>query len=282
MARLPKDEWLKERHLDIEWAPAGVPKLIQVDNGKEFHSLALRRGCERYAISLEYRPPGRPQFGAHIERYLGTLMRRIHGLPGTTYSNPIERGKYRSEARATMTMAALERWMALEIAGSLPPTRPSWCACHPGAALGEVHTPTTATCGHRPSALCDRLSPSRWPTRGAKRLSNQPNSLLGPYPLPPVPAECTEIGPPRPSGPIPRVCALPHERRISCHSLCRSASSADYAGRTRTGPNPVKRQRARSAIGVSDFCDDRGLSGESNESPPIAAAARVAISPDSR
>ena len=117
MACLPKDKWLKERHLDIDWAPAGLPKLIHADNGKEFHSLALRRGCERYGISLEYRPPGRPQFGAHIERYLGTLMRRIHGLPGTTFSNPVERGQYRSEARATMTMAELERWMALEIAG---------------------------------------------------------------------------------------------------------------------------------------------------------------------
>jgi putative transposase len=117
MACLPKVRWLKERHLDIEWAPSGLPKMIHVDNGKEFHSLALTRGCERYGISLEYRPPGRPQFGGHIERYLGTLMRRIHGLPGTTYSNPTERGKYRSEARAIMTMAELERWIALEIAG---------------------------------------------------------------------------------------------------------------------------------------------------------------------
>jgi putative transposase len=117
MACLPKDRWLKERHLDIEWAPCGLPKMIHVDNGKEFHSLALTRGCERYGISLEYRPPGRPQFGGHIERYLGTLMRRIHGLPGTTYSNPTERGKYRSETRAIMTMAELERWIALEMAG---------------------------------------------------------------------------------------------------------------------------------------------------------------------
>jgi hypothetical protein len=39
----------------------------------------------------------------------GALMRRIHGLPGTTYSNPTERGKYRSEARATMTMAEPSR-----------------------------------------------------------------------------------------------------------------------------------------------------------------------------
>src|SRR5450631_51788 len=117
IACLPKDRWLKERNLDIEWAPSGVPKMIHVDNGKEFHSLALTRGCERYGISLEYRPPGRPQFGAHIERYLGTLMRRIHGLPGTTFSSPVKRGNYRSEAKATMTMAELERWIALEIAG---------------------------------------------------------------------------------------------------------------------------------------------------------------------
>lgn len=44
-------------------------------------------------------------------------MRRIHGLPGTTFSNPTERGKYPSEARASMTMAELECWIALEIAG---------------------------------------------------------------------------------------------------------------------------------------------------------------------
>ncbi len=117
MACLPKDQWLRARSLKLDWKPAGIPRLLSLDNAKEFHSLALRRGCEKYGISLEYRPPGRPRFGAHIERYLGTLMRRIHGLPGTTYSNPLERGKYRSEARASMTMAELERWIALEIDG---------------------------------------------------------------------------------------------------------------------------------------------------------------------
>lgn len=117
MSGLPKDRWLKERGLKIRWAPFGIPKILHLDNGAEFHSLALRRGCERYGIRLEYRPPGRPHFGGHIERYLGTLMRRIHGLPGTTMSNPAQRGKYPSEAKASMTMAELERWMALEIAG---------------------------------------------------------------------------------------------------------------------------------------------------------------------
>jgi putative transposase len=117
MSALPKEEWLKERDLDLKWPMFGLPKMLHLDNGTEFHSLALTRGCERYGISLEYRPPGRPHFGGHIERYLGTLMRRIHGLPGTTMSNPAERGTYPSEAKATFTMAELERWIAMEIAG---------------------------------------------------------------------------------------------------------------------------------------------------------------------
>jgi putative transposase len=117
MAGLPKDRWLKDRKLSVDWPMFGIPKLLHLDNGAEFHSLALKRGCERYGISLEYRPPGRPHFGGHIERYLGTLMRRIHGLPGTTFSNPTARGSYRSEARATMTLAELERWITIEIAG---------------------------------------------------------------------------------------------------------------------------------------------------------------------
>jgi putative transposase len=117
MAGLPKERWLKDKKLDVRWLPYGIPQVLHLDNGAEFHSLALRRGCERYGIRLEYRPPGRPHYGGHIERYLGTLMRRIHGLPGTTMSNPAQRGKYPSEAKASMTLAELERWMALEIAG---------------------------------------------------------------------------------------------------------------------------------------------------------------------
>ncbi len=117
MACLPKEAWLAERSLELEWPMHGLPKTLHLDNGADFRSIALSRGCERYGINLEYRPPGRPHFGGHIERYLGTLMRRIHGLPGTTFSNPTKKGKYRSEAKAIMTMAELERWITLEIVG---------------------------------------------------------------------------------------------------------------------------------------------------------------------
>jgi putative transposase len=117
MSAVSKDSWLKERDLDFDWPMHGISKVLHLDNGPDMHSVAVNRGCDRYGIHLEYRPPGRPHYGGHIERYLGTLMRRIHGLAGTTFSSPAKRGTYRSEAHASMTMAELEHWIAIEIAG---------------------------------------------------------------------------------------------------------------------------------------------------------------------
>jgi putative transposase len=85
------------------------------DNGSDFHGEALRRGCEEYGIKLEFRPLGRPHFGGHIERLIGTLMQRVHTLPGTTYSNPQQRGDYHSEKNACLTLKELERWLAMDI-----------------------------------------------------------------------------------------------------------------------------------------------------------------------
>jgi putative transposase len=117
MACLPKYNWLYKVNAGVEWPMHGIPEALHLDNAKEFYSEALRRGCERHDIRLMYRAPGRPYTGGHIERYLGTLMTRIHGLPGTTGSNPKDRGSYQSEKRAALTMAELETWLTLEIAG---------------------------------------------------------------------------------------------------------------------------------------------------------------------
>jgi putative transposase len=50
--------------------------------------------------------------GGHIERLLGTLLRALHELPGTTFSNPRQRGQYDSEASAVLTLTELEHWFA--------------------------------------------------------------------------------------------------------------------------------------------------------------------------
>jgi len=117
-AVLPKAIWLADRELqNLDWPMAGLPQMIHVDNAKEFHSEALLRGCQEYGIMIDHRPRGQPQVGGHIERLIGTMMGAVHLLPGTTFSNPIEKKSYESEDRAVLTLAELERWLALQIAG---------------------------------------------------------------------------------------------------------------------------------------------------------------------
>ncbi|SUH12264.1 transposase [Rhodococcus erythropolis] len=95
---------------------AGKPRALYVDNAAEFKSEALRRGCEQHGIDLGYRPPGRPQYGGIVERIIGTVMTQVHELPGTTFSNPTQRGSYDSEGAAALTLRELERWLILAIA----------------------------------------------------------------------------------------------------------------------------------------------------------------------
>ena len=116
-AVLPKDSWRAERLIENSWPTCGLPRCIHVDNGVEFHSRAFERGCEQHGIQIVYRPPATPRYGGHIERLMGTLMRRIQGLPGTTFSNVVEKGDYRSEDRACLSFREFERILALEVLG---------------------------------------------------------------------------------------------------------------------------------------------------------------------
>jgi putative transposase len=112
-----KRPWLERLGVEAGWPMTGKPRAIHRDNVSEFHSEALRRGCEQHGIARHYRPRGKPHFGGVIERLIGTAMGMIHELPGTTFSDPRERSSYDSEAAATLTLAELERWLALAIAG---------------------------------------------------------------------------------------------------------------------------------------------------------------------
>jgi putative transposase len=111
-----KGAWLERLGLEIGlWPMHGKPRKIHLDNAPEFHSEALKRGCEQHGIERDYRPKKQPHFGGIIERVIGTAMTMVHELPGTTFSNPQERGTYKSEARASLTVAELEKWLVLAI-----------------------------------------------------------------------------------------------------------------------------------------------------------------------
>lgn len=108
---LPKERLLFDHNVKGEWAVFGYPSKIHVDNGADFRSLDLSKSCEAHSIALEFRPVARPEFGGHIERVIGTFMKEIHGLSGTTFSNTKEKDTYQSEAEAVITLDEFEAWL---------------------------------------------------------------------------------------------------------------------------------------------------------------------------
>ncbi|CAK7261705.1 MULTISPECIES: transposase [unclassified Shinella] len=114
---MPKAPWLQARGIDAEWPVFGLPDIIHLDNGREFHGKALVRGAPEHGIELVHRPVARPHYGGHIERLIGTMMGAVHLLPGSTSSNIAKRGSYDPQKHAAMTLDELERWLALQIVG---------------------------------------------------------------------------------------------------------------------------------------------------------------------
>lgn len=116
-AALPKQQWLDERKIEGAFPVSGLMSRLHLDNAKEFHSEALRRGCEQYGIAIDYRPVRTPHYGGHIERLIGTMMGKVHLLPGTTFSDVRVKGNLNPEKTAAMTLDELERWLGNAIAG---------------------------------------------------------------------------------------------------------------------------------------------------------------------
>ncbi|WP_439239243.1 Mu transposase C-terminal domain-containing protein [Lonepinella sp. BR2919] len=108
---LPKERLLLDHNIKGEWAVFGYPSKIHVDNGSDFRALDLSKSCAAHGIALEFRPVGRPEYGGHIERVIGTFMKEVHGLSGTTFSNTKEKDNYASENEAVMTLDEFESWL---------------------------------------------------------------------------------------------------------------------------------------------------------------------------
>lgn len=93
-----------------EWNPYGVPAQIVVDNGPEFANRHLEDACLCLGTEVVYAPVRTPEFKAGIERYFGSLNTGLlHTLPGTTFSNPGQRGDYDSAAQACLSLSELMR-----------------------------------------------------------------------------------------------------------------------------------------------------------------------------
>lgn len=148
-----KRPWLEGLNVEMDWPMSGKPMLLYLDNAAEFKSEALRRGCEQHGIRLDYRPLGQPHYGGIVERIIGTAMQMIHDeLPGTTFSNPDQRGEYASEKMAALTLRELERWLTLAVGtyhgsvhnGLLQPPAARWAEAVAHVGVPAVVTRATA------------------------------------------------------------------------------------------------------------------------------------------
>lgn len=111
-AVLPKEEWLAQRKLDLQWPVWGKPKILGFDQGPGANNDTFELGLRQYDIQPKIRRKGAPHLHGCVERVIGTLMKKVHELPGTTFSNTLERGEYDAEKYACLTLSEAESLLA--------------------------------------------------------------------------------------------------------------------------------------------------------------------------
>ncbi|MEB8432592.1 DDE-type integrase/transposase/recombinase [Cocleimonas sp. KMM 6892] len=90
----------------------GLFETMIVDNGSDYISSSVRNFCNHTGIRIEHGAPRDPNSKPHVERFFGTLNKQlVHSLPGTTFSNPIDKGDYKSEKYACLTLEDLNRFI---------------------------------------------------------------------------------------------------------------------------------------------------------------------------
>ena len=102
-----KDAFLRDLGIEASWPIRGFPVKVHTDNGRDLTSLAIARACAEHQIILARRPVGLSYYGGHMERLLGTAVRNMHDIPGTTYSSIVQRADYDSKKHAAVSLRAL-------------------------------------------------------------------------------------------------------------------------------------------------------------------------------
>lgn len=89
----------------------GKPEGLWVDNAMAHGSKSLNDAAFRLRFTPYLLPPGRPRMKGKIERWFRSLgIGLIHNLPGTTKSNPKDKGDYDAEEEAIFTLEEIE-WL---------------------------------------------------------------------------------------------------------------------------------------------------------------------------
>jgi len=102
---LPKTDCQQLYGTRHPWPVYGLPETLIVDNGPHYTGLNIDYACEQLGIILERMPVKKPWFKGRIESSFYSDDRGlIHTLPGTTFSNILERGDYDSLRHACISL----------------------------------------------------------------------------------------------------------------------------------------------------------------------------------
>ncbi|ENZ77873.1 MULTISPECIES: DDE-type integrase/transposase/recombinase [Ralstonia] len=92
--------------------PGGICVHLVPDNGTEFKNSAVMRLLLKANVIIEPAAIREPNHKPHIESFFRTFTRSlIQTLPGTTFSNPAERGSYDSAGRACHTLEQVRSYV---------------------------------------------------------------------------------------------------------------------------------------------------------------------------
>lgn len=99
-----------------DWPAFGIMQKVVVDNGLDLHASSFRLACAELGICIDYTPPRSPHYKGTIERFFRTMNDGlVHEFPGTTRSNPKDRGEESQVNRPAMTLGEVEaefvRWV---------------------------------------------------------------------------------------------------------------------------------------------------------------------------
>ncbi|MBN1220302.1 MAG: transposase [Anaerolineae bacterium] len=93
-----------------EWLAYGIPVSLAIDNGKEFRGHGLEDACQLLGIILEPCKVRSPWQKPAVERSFRTVSEGvIHTLPGTTFSNIMQKGDYKSVKEACIFLDDIDK-----------------------------------------------------------------------------------------------------------------------------------------------------------------------------
>lgn len=148
MARRRESDSIRSLRPQHAWACHGLPQVLVVDNGLEFHSDALQSVAMDLGMSVLFCPKYQPWFKGSVERFLGSISRRfLHTLPGTSFSRWHHRGDYDPLKHAVLTLAEFtqmfEKWLLDDYAQTVHRTTKEtpWVRWHEGLKSYEPTLP---------------------------------------------------------------------------------------------------------------------------------------------